>query len=283
MTSTAVRMPTATSHATRRFMSHTVADVGDLAAPSASMGSTRGAPRPPVPSADQACGSSARNRGSRAAVLVRGSDSLIAPSRMAEPTSVALEAAPAIPSDDAIARAARFTREPFVLEGEDAAAQLARGSARRGALDAALEELEAGAQVPSVAWRQRWSLLLGLDRLLCQEEPHLADGTVLSAHQVDALSGTLTALLAESGNGSSANGARPDSDVAPLASVGIPGEEDLEDDDEPEEPRDWEDDGAAEAADADQLPDAPEDPNAGKRFWFEHATGAGKTVAALGF
>ncbi len=27
----------------------------------------------------------------------------------------------------------------------------------------------------------------------------------------------------------------------------------------------------------------PEDPNAAKRFWFEHATGAGKTVAALGF
>ncbi len=26
-----------------------------------------------------------------------------------------------------------------------------------------------------------------------------------------------------------------------------------------------------------------EDPNAAKRFWFEHATGAGKTVAALGF
>jgi ribonuclease E len=202
---------------------------------------------------------------------------------MAEPASVAVQAAPTTPSDDAIARVAAFAREPFVLEGEDAAAGLAPGSARRRAFDAALAELDEGAKVPSVGWRQRWSLLLGLDRLLCQEEPHLADGTVLSAHQVDALSGTLTALLAESGNGSSANGARPDSDVAPLASVGIPGEEDLEDDDEPEEPRDWEDDGAASADDDDQLPEAPEDPNAGKRFWFEHATGAGKTVAALGF
>src|SRR5829696_5942571 len=130
---------------------------------------------------------------------------------MAESTPVAVEAAPAIPSDDAIARAAAFTREPFVLEGEDAAVQLAPGSARRRALDAALGELEAGAKVPSVAWRQRWSLLLGLDRLLSAEEPKLVDGTVLSAHQVDALSGTLTALLAESGNGSAANGARPDS------------------------------------------------------------------------
>ncbi len=27
----------------------------------------------------------------------------------------------------------------------------------------------------------------------------------------------------------------------------------------------------------------PEDPGADRRFWFEHATGAGKTVAAVGF
>ncbi|MBV9801868.1 MAG: DEAD/DEAH box helicase family protein, partial [Solirubrobacterales bacterium] len=32
-----------------------------------------------------------------------------------------------------------------------------------------------------------------------------------------------------------------------------------------------------------QLGEAPDDPNADRRFWFEHATGAGKTVAALGF
>src|SRR5215210_5750686 len=182
---------------------------------------------------------------------------------MADPKSVAVMAAPTTPSDDAIKRAATFAREPFLVEGEDAAVELAPGTPRRRALDAALAELEAGATAPSVGWRQRWSLLLGLDRLLSQEEPHLADGTVLSAHQVDALSGTLTALLAESGNGSSTNGARPDSDVAPLASVGIPGEEDLEDDDEPEEPQDWEDETPSDGADDDQLPD--EDPNAGKR------------------
>jgi ribonuclease E len=201
---------------------------------------------------------------------------------MAESTPVALEAAPAIPSAETIERAAAFTREPFLLDGEDAASQLAPGSARRRALDAAVAEIEAGAKVPSVAWRQRWSLLLGLDRLLSVEEPKLADGTVLSAHQVDALSGTLTALLAESGNGGSSNG-RAQSEPAPLASVGIPGEEEDEEEDEPEEPQDWEDEAAAEAEDAEQLGEAPEDPNAGKRFWFEHATGAGKTVAALGF
>ena len=200
---------------------------------------------------------------------------------MADPTSVAVEATPAIPSAGAIERAAAFTREPFVLAGEDAAAQLAVGTARRRALDVALAELDAGAKVPSVAWRQRWSLLLGLDRLLCEDEPKLVDGTVLSAHQVDALSGTLTALLAESGNGTASNGVVPDPAPAPLASAGIPGEEELDDEDEPEEPQDW--DEGVEVVDDDQLGEAAEDPGAAKRFWFEHATGAGKTVAALGF
>ncbi len=110
----------------------------------------------------------------------------------------------------------------------------------------------------------------------------LVDGTTLSAHQVDALSGTLTALMADvqavasaNGNGGKSNG------VAPLlASSAIPGEEDSEDEEEvaeDEEPVDW-------TQDADEdIAEAPEDPNAARRFWFEHATGAGKTVAALGF
>ena len=63
--------------------------------------------------------------------------------------------------------------------------------------------------------------------------------------------------------------------------MGIPGEDDAEDEDEPEEPQDWTADYGED--DDDQLPEQPEDPNAAKRFWFEHATGAGKTVAALGF
>ncbi len=49
--------------------------------------------------------------------------------------------------------------------------------------------------------------------------------------------------------------------------------------DSDEEPRDWVD----EDDDEESLAEQPEDPNAAKRFWFEHATGAGKTVAALGF
>ena len=82
------------------------------------------------------------------------------------------------------------------------------GTARRRALDAALAEIEAGREEPSVEWRQQYSLMLGLERLLAEDEPKLADGTVLSAHQVDALSGTLTALIAEAerqnGNGTAA-------------------------------------------------------------------------------
>src|SRR6185312_3042962 len=145
---------------------------------------------------------------------------------MAETTPVADLAT--IPSIDEIERAAAFTREPFLTEGEDAASSLAPGTPRRRALDAALAELETGATVPSVAWRRQWSLLLGLERLLSQDEPTLVDGTVLSAHQVDALSGTLTALYAEiqrNGNGSG-NGAVGGEDLQ-LAPVGIPGEEEL--------------------------------------------------------
>src|SRR5262245_20452931 len=201
---------------------------------------------------------------------------------MAETTPVATTATP-LPSTDDIERASKFTREPFLTEGEDAAALLAPGTAHRRALDAALAEIDAGLKVPSVAWRRNFSLLLGLERLLGQDEPTLADGTVLSAHQVDALSGTLTALYAEvqrNGNGHG-NGVLSGEDVQQLAPVGIPGEEEL-DEDEPEEPMDWDEPGAA-GDDDQQLPEAPEDPNAAKRFWFEHATGAGKTVAALGF
>ena len=113
---------------------------------------------------------------------------------------------------------------------------------------------------------------------------------MLSAHQVDALSGTLTALLAESqrnGNGRAkgnggGNGSVTDEPLE-LASAAIPGEAELpeelrEDEDSDEEPLDWSDS----EVDVTDEP-AVEDPNAAKRFWFEHATGAGKTVAALGF
>jgi ribonuclease E len=284
---------------------------------------------------------------------------------MAESTSVALAAAP-IPSSAEISRAEKLVRERFLHDGEDAAVALAPGSPRRRALDQALAELAADpkAKHPSTEWRREFSLLLGLERLLSEDEPKLADGTELSAHQVDALSGTLAALLAAaqsegpSGNGRAA--ASPellasadilgpdeaaqagDAATSPLAAgpedsrePGAESEEDEDDEEEPEEdededldeddddlgpvqraapdededededdledevglsvaeepeegpeaesepdeePRDW-----VEDSDEESLAELPEDPNAAKRFWFEHATGAGKTVAALGF
>jgi superfamily II DNA or RNA helicase len=191
------------------------------------------------------------------------------------------------PSTDHIERVQRFTREPFVLEGESTLDALAPGSPRRRAFDAALAEIEAGEEKPTVAWRRAFSLMLGLERLLGLEEPTLVDGTVLSAHQVDALSGTLTALLAEAQRNGNGNGAAPaEVAEAPLASAGIPGEEELPEDlreEEPEEePQDWADEPSGAGEDA-EVAEAPDDPNADRRFWFEHATGAGKTVAALGF
>ncbi len=274
---------------------------------------------------------------------------------MAESTSVALAAAP-IPSSAEISRAEKLVRERFLHDGEDPAVALAPGEPRRRALDLALAELNADpkAKNPSTAWRREFSLLLGLERVLSEEEPKLADGTVLSAHQVDALSGTLAALLAaaqaasaSNGNGRAAASASPEllasaeilgpddapagerapdepearaevdeedeedepeedeeelddeDDLGPVQRA-APEEDDEDEDDEDEEldededdeeddeeeveteaeePQDWSEEGEEEES----LADQPEDPNAAKRFWFEHATGAGKTVAALGF
>lgn len=208
---------------------------------------------------------------------------------MADSTPAAVVAAAPLPSPTEIAQAERFTRERFVHEGEDPQVALAPGTARRRALDAALAEIAEGLPAPSRAWRRSFSLLLGLERLLSEDEPHLADGTKLNPHQVDALSGTLTALLAaaQNGNGQAAsNGAAPAPRVEdePYAgSPAVPGEEDVDEElPDDEEPQDW-DEPAAAGDDETQLAEQPEDPNAHKRFWFEHATGAGKTVAALGF
>ncbi len=212
---------------------------------------------------------------------------------MAEPISAAVVAAP-IPSPADIARAERFTREPFVHDGEELADALSPGSARRRALDAALVEIEAGSKVPSQAWRREFALLVGLERVLTAQEPALADGTVLSAHQVDALSGTLTALMTDvqrvngqlaTGNGEVVRAPEPAVAVPVLAipSVDPDGDEDLAGEvGEDEEPQDWQEEEGVLDGDV-ELAVADDDPNAARRFWFEHATGAGKTVAALGF
>jgi len=219
---------------------------------------------------------------------------------MAKTSDVAAPAA--VPSSADIERAAAFAREPFLLDGEGPEA-LAPGTARRRALDAALSELDAGAEYPSIQWRRDFSLLLGLERFLADEPPKLRDGAELNPHQVDALSGTLAELMAqqqvlsdderraldlaaaeeaaadpEDEPGPSAEGDEADDDED-FDEEGELEEEDEEEEDE--EPQDWEEAPADE--DEEVVEEAPEDPGAARRFWFEHATGAGKTVAAVGF
>ncbi len=217
---------------------------------------------------------------------------------MANTSDVAAPAA--VPSSADIERAAAFAREPFLLDGEGPEA-LAPGTARRRALDAALREIDGGAEHPSIEWRRDFSLLLGLERLLADEPPKLRDGAELNPHQVDALSGTLAELMAQQQVGGAdgvpseedgeapASSAEPDTDEAeldvdPEASADGDAEDEDEEDEElapDEEPQDWEEQPADE--DEEVVEEAPEDPGAARRFWFEHATGAGKTVAAVGF
>jgi ribonuclease E len=206
---------------------------------------------------------------------------------MAKTSDVAAPAA--VPSGADIDRAAAFAREPFLLDGEGPDA-LAPGTARRRALDASLKEIDEGAEHPSIQWRRDFSLLLGLERLLADEPPKLRDGAELNPHQVDALSGTLTELMSEQQTAAE-NGAEPvPADVAESASNGKDpaGDDDEEEDEEPEdlapdeEPQDWEEE-PVEDDEEEAVSEAADDPGAARRFWFEHATGAGKTVAAVGF
>jgi ribonuclease E len=206
---------------------------------------------------------------------------------MAKTSDVAADAA--VPSSADIERAAAFAREPFLLDGEGPEA-LAPGTARRRALDAALQELDEGAENPSIQWRRDFSLLLGLERFLADEPPKLRDGAELNPHQVDALSGTLAELMGQQQTLTAAeaieNGNDNGQDAEPAAEVAAPAEVDEDDEDEDEvdpdeEPQDWEEQPVEE--DEEVVEEAPEDPGAERRFWFEHATGAGKTVAAVGF
>jgi superfamily II DNA or RNA helicase len=70
----------------------------------------------------------------------------------------------------------------------------------------------------------------------------------------------------ETGNGSEGDGGA------------VAFEEEEEEATEEEEAEDW-----TEEEDADVVEEAADDPGADRRFWFEHATGSGKTVAAVGF
>jgi ribonuclease E len=174
--------------------------------------------------------------------------------------------------DDLVAyaqKAGDWAGEPLLHNGEDPAQVLAAGTARRNALDAALTEIEAGRETPSSQWKVDFALMLGLERVLSEKPPRLASGTELRRHQVDALAGMLTELIAANqrqaeeplnGNGT-ANG-----QVEPA---------DLE-----------EEDADFGVVDEEALPDElspAEDPGAIRRYRFRHPTASGKTIAAAGF
>jgi ribonuclease E len=177
------------------------------------------------------------------------------------------EAASAIRAD--ALRAEAWAGEPFLRSDEDPEAVLAPSTARRRALDDALAEIAAGLKTPSSQWKVRYALMLGLERVLSERPPTLASGVELRRHQVDALAGMLTELIAavqksENGNGH-ANG---NGEVEPA-----------EEDDEPEDEL-----GLASDGDDEELPPVPkEDPGAIRRYRFRHPTASGKTIAAAGF
>jgi superfamily II DNA or RNA helicase len=185
-------------------------------------------------------------------------------------TTEQLSATPAV--DDLVASAQTagdWAGEPLLHSDEDPAQVLAPETARRNALDAALTEIEAGNKEPSSEWKVHFALMLGLERVLSEKPPHLASGTELRRHQVDALAGMLTELIAANqrqvdeplnGNGT-ANGHVEAADLEEEdADFGVVDEEAL-----PEE-----------VSPAD-------DPGAIRRYRFRHPTASGKTIAAAGF
>src|ERR687888_705422 len=93
-------------------------------------------------------------------------------------------------------RAEAWAGEPFLRAGEDPARVLAPGTSRRRALDEAVTEIERGRARPSPEWKVKFGLMLGLERVLAEQPPRLASGTELRRHQVDALAGMLTQLIA---------------------------------------------------------------------------------------
>ncbi len=182
-----------------------------------------------------------------------------------QPT-LAPEAVDGLPAD--AARAEAWAGEPFLHPEEDPGVVLAPGTARRRALDEALGEIEAGRNKPSYQWKIRFSLMLGLERVLSERPPKLASGTELRRHQIDALAGMLTELIA-------AVQAQPERDLNGNGLV--EGAVEPEEEDELELAADQ----IEELQDEEPVP--ADDPGAVRRYRFRHPTASGKTIAAAGF
>ncbi|MDX6517741.1 MAG: ribonuclease, partial [Gaiellaceae bacterium] len=168
-------------------------------------------------------------------------------------------------------QAEAWAGEPFLRADEDPAVALASGTSRRRALDEALAEIAAGRRSPSPAWKTRFGLMLGLERVLSERPPRLASGTELRRHQIDALAGMLTELIAYNeeqapvnGNGNGAHAEEPPEPEEDEEETPALDESDEVDEEDPEE-------------------FVGEDPGASRRFRFRHPTASGKTIAAAGF
>src|SRR6202795_2093716 len=168
-------------------------------------------------------------------------------------------------------RAEAWAGEPFIREGEDPAKVLAPGTSRRRALDDALAEIEGSQRTPSSGWKVEYGFMLGLERVLAEEKPHLASGTELRRHQIDALAGMLTELIA-----SHEKEAEPNGNGAVVEVV----DAEAEDEDEPVE--ESVEDVLDEEVEEDEHYTGP-DPGAARRYRFRHPTASGKTIAAAGF
>src|SRR5688500_6909450 len=174
--------------------------------------------------------------------------------------------APDGPRADALG-AQECAGQPLLHPDEEPGKLLAPGTTRRNAPDEGRTEMAAGRRAPSRRWKVRFGLMLGLERVLSSKPPATAAGTELRKHQIDALAGMLTELIAanqrdaeedENGNG---HGAAADE------------AEELEEEDELVE------------AEEDEEPEsfAGDDPGASRRYRFRHPTASGKTIAAAGF
>jgi ribonuclease E len=168
-------------------------------------------------------------------------------------------------------RAEAWAGEPFLREGEDPAVSLAPDTSRRRALDDALAEIDAGRREPSPGWKVQYGLMLGLERVLAEPRPQLASGTELRRHQVDALAGMLTELIASHEKEANGNGNGNGAVV-----------EAVEDEPETEPEEDSTEDVLDEEEEDDQAFSGP-DPGAVRRYRFRHPTASGKTIAAAGF
>jgi superfamily II DNA or RNA helicase len=165
----------------------------------------------------------------------------------------------------AATRASDWAGEPLLHNGEEPAEVLAPGTARRDALDEATAEIEAGRDEPSSDWKVRFALMLGLERVLSEKPPRLASGTELRRHQVDALAGMLTELIA----------ANQRADEEPMNGNGQVEAVDVEDEDA--------DFGVVDEEPLAEELSPEEDPGAVRRYRFRHPTASGKTIAAAGF